>query len=80
MVYAKCDYSKRRNLWNTLSNINNVVIPWCIASDFNCIISDDEKLGGNPFSRVAKEEFRSFVNQLGLFHCQIRFKIHMILL
>ncbi|KAM2052769.1 hypothetical protein ACFX1T_002485 [Malus domestica] len=48
-VYGSPDISKRQCLCRTLYLIHdNSTLPWLVAGDFNCVLSADERYGGNP--------------------------------
>ncbi|KAL9328827.1 hypothetical protein ACSQ67_003830 [Phaseolus vulgaris] len=43
-VYSANDYTARRSLWKTLSNLQD---SWCILGDFNTVLASDESKGGS---------------------------------
>lgn len=46
-------------LWNNLATVANTHnLPWIIASDFNELLSNDEKLGGRPISLYRANLFK----------------------
>ncbi|XP_075076585.1 uncharacterized protein LOC142163222 [Nicotiana tabacum] len=48
-VYAKYTAGERKDLWESLVNIESQVDgAWCIGGDFNVILEPCEKLGGRP--------------------------------
>ncbi|KAF5204974.1 Dnase i-like superfamily protein, partial [Thalictrum thalictroides] len=47
-IYAKNDKNRRRLLWLDLINLGNSMRdPWCVAGDFNNVLSANEKVGGD---------------------------------
>lgn len=49
LVYAKCSIFDRKLLWDSLKNVHNQISgPWLVGGDFNCVLTVDERLGGNP--------------------------------
>lgn len=66
-VYAKCTTRERRDLWDSIHNMNNRIDgPWCVGGDFNIIIDLDEKLGGNPHRAYKSLDFISTMESCGL--------------
>lgn len=49
-VYGHKDPYQRRLLWNLIEVHITAATPWVVGGDFNCILSQDEKKGGKPFS------------------------------
>ena len=48
-IYASPRFEERCILWNNLRMIANMHdMPWTLMGDFNEVLSDDEKFGGNP--------------------------------
>lgn len=47
-VYAECSQIERKELWDHLSAISSVGVPWVVLDDFNIIKLDDERIGGRP--------------------------------
>ncbi|XP_074299066.1 uncharacterized protein LOC141630088 [Silene latifolia] len=66
MVYAFNSITDRAPLWDHLRRIASQVSgPWAIASDFNCVLSAGERVGGNtPSSEM--EPFRHCVADCGV--------------
>ncbi|XP_055835057.1 uncharacterized protein LOC129903520 [Solanum dulcamara] len=47
-IYAKCTANERKDLWQSLENLNPFIDgPWCIGANFNVILDPEEKLAGN---------------------------------
>lgn len=65
-IYASCDLSERRVLWNHIKQIEDNTVPWLISGDFNIINSTEEKLGRLPPDRQAVHEFVEFQNDLNV--------------
>ncbi|XP_074314268.1 uncharacterized protein LOC141649477 [Silene latifolia] len=63
MVYAFNGSTERQSLWANLSRLaNNISGPWAIGGDFNCVLTEDERVGGS-FSRQDEEDFRQCLHQ-----------------
>ncbi|XP_074288835.1 uncharacterized protein LOC141613986 [Silene latifolia] len=63
MVYAFNGSNERQSLWANLSRLaNNISGPWAIGGDFNCVLTEDERVGGS-FSRQDAEDFRQCLHQ-----------------
>ncbi|XP_060187015.1 uncharacterized protein LOC132616547 [Lycium barbarum] len=66
-VYAKCSKAERKDLWESLEDINrNITDPWCIGGDFNVIVDPDEKLGGKPHRASKSFDFISCMDNCGM--------------
>lgn len=66
-IYASTDYKERRLLWHKAGVPVDQGIPTIMAGDFNCITSQDEKIGGRPFSpNLAFQDFLYFLNSNSL--------------
>ncbi|WOL20727.1 hypothetical protein Cni_G29533 [Canna indica] len=66
-IYASTNPSLRNTLWNSLSNIDLSPFPWLIFRDFNCILNQEDKIGGSPFSNThAINCFRDFITNSNL--------------
>ncbi|KAH0657986.1 hypothetical protein KY285_026580 [Solanum tuberosum] len=45
IVYAKCDASRRMELWDDIYSLaNGMSSPWLIGGDFNVVLSGEEKI------------------------------------
>lgn len=65
-VYAKCTAPERRELWDSIDNLNNTLDgPWCIRGDFNVIMDPSEKVGGKPYRASKSLEFISIMETCG---------------
>ncbi|PKA51744.1 hypothetical protein AXF42_Ash003111 [Apostasia shenzhenica] len=61
-VYADKDYIKCQTIWDSISPLLDAEIPAIVGGDFNCILSQDDKRGGKPFTPTeAHNEFASFL-------------------
>lgn len=69
VVYASCNVSDRRELFNALiTSSQQVTVPWLIGGDFNCILSPEEKMGGSFSSGTSMTDFHGFMSAIGLSH------------
>ncbi|XP_040988930.1 uncharacterized protein LOC121236546 [Juglans microcarpa x Juglans regia] len=66
VVYAKCNYLERRELWSQLQLDLPTDDPWLCIGDFNIIREDMEQRGGRPRLWVAMEDFNDFIDSCGL--------------
>ncbi|XP_074288833.1 uncharacterized protein LOC141613985 [Silene latifolia] len=58
MVYAFNSSTERESLWTNLSRLESGIQgPWAIGGDFNCVLTETERVGGT-FSRQDAEPFR----------------------
>ena len=47
-IYANTKFRIRKNLWNDLIDVaHNIDMPWLVIGDFNEVLSQNEKWGGN---------------------------------
>lgn len=66
-VYEPSNPLLKSLFWDTLEEIGKACAgPWCIASDFNSILEQKEKLGGRPFTSGSICRFRRIVDELEL--------------
>ncbi|KAH7842530.1 hypothetical protein Vadar_006447 [Vaccinium darrowii] len=66
-VYACTDIAERKNLWRVLTKKARVITePWVLMGDFNCILSNEEKWGGEEKAEWEMADFRNFVADSGL--------------
>ncbi|XP_009606568.1 uncharacterized protein [Nicotiana tomentosiformis] len=67
-VYAKCSSMERLELWDNLYYLaSDMELPWMVGGDFNVILSEEEKIGGQPVYPPEYEDFAFCVNSCGLF-------------
>lgn len=65
-VYAKCSPVDRKDLWDSLEQINiSITHPWCIGGDFNVITDPTEKLGGKPHRMYKSLDFINCLDNCG---------------
>ncbi|XP_059311479.1 uncharacterized protein LOC132063063 [Lycium ferocissimum] len=68
VVYASCDASIRRNLWDSMIHLaGQWQIPWLVGGDFNVVLTDEEKLGGLPVLFQETEDFAACINDCHLY-------------
>ncbi|KAL3634161.1 hypothetical protein CASFOL_021215 [Castilleja foliolosa] len=66
-AYVPCNYVKKAQFWDSMADLdNNDNLPWLIMGDFNAIVSQDEKLGGLPFTSSSYHHLSNDLNNLGL--------------
>ena len=67
IVYASSRDRERCMLWNNLNTITNLHnSPWIIASEFNELLSNDEKLGGRPISLYRANLFKECLDSCNM--------------
>ncbi|XP_059315814.1 uncharacterized protein LOC132066528 [Lycium ferocissimum] len=67
LVYAKCDASERLELWEAIYHLSNTMTcSWLIGGDFNVVLNEEEKIGGNQIQPQDVEEFAFFINSCEL--------------
>ncbi|KAF5459676.1 hypothetical protein F2P56_019603 [Juglans regia] len=66
IVYARCRQVERRNLWQDLEDVHTGDSPWLVIGDFNLIREDGERIGDNPRSLSAMEEFNCCLDNCSL--------------
>jgi len=67
IVYAKCEETLRRELWDNLrATANNINGLWGVVSDFNIITKPEEKSGGRPFRYEESSDFVSCLTDCNL--------------
>lgn len=67
-IYAFNDGIDRVPLWTDLSSLNSTSLPWCLAGDFNCILSLDEVSGGREHWTPEMQTFKDCIFSIGLDH------------
>ncbi|XP_073139125.1 uncharacterized protein [Henckelia pumila] len=65
-VYAKCDYTLRRDLWASLLQVKPVGGPWLVGGDFNVVRDSSEFLGSSGGRQLPMDEFNHFVLEYAL--------------
>ena len=67
-IYASTKLIKRMDLWDELVTVsNNFHGPWTVMGDFNEVIHDHEKLGGNRISPMRVKLYTDCMNACKLF-------------
>ena len=62
-IYASPCFEERCILWNNLRMIANMLdLPWTLVRDFNEVLSDDEKFGGNPICQRRVRAIKECMN------------------
>nr|POE61708.1 hypothetical protein CFP56_51913 [Quercus suber] len=62
--YGQLETSKREETWQILERLGTSnSLPWLCIGDFNEIMSDAEKMGGNPRARKQMERFKEAMNR-----------------
>ncbi|XP_055800398.1 uncharacterized protein LOC129869822 [Solanum dulcamara] len=73
LVYAKCTQGERLLLWDSISDLANIIsIPWMIGGDFNVICNEEEKLGGRPVTEAEVRDFNNCINVCNLEDCNFK--------
>ncbi|WJX17562.1 hypothetical protein P8452_07464 [Trifolium repens] len=68
-IYASTNYLNRRELWNSLTTLQNQHnLPWCFMGDFNVILGAHEHRGRVAPARLPMQEFQSWTDSLNLLH------------
>lgn len=63
VVYAKCSLQERRLLWEDLISFSaSISVPWIVGGDFNAIIGQHEKQGGDPPRRTSMTDLKDFID------------------
>lgn len=67
VIYANVISILRNVFWNSLASVDLSDVPWCLISDFNCLLDAHDKQGGLVFSvNYAIRCFRDFIYNSGL--------------
>ena len=67
-IYAPNTKNLRKKIWDTLSHIksNDYFGRWIIVGDFNVLLYDHEKKGGNVSQLEGRLDLMDFINKEGL--------------
>ncbi|XP_073154233.1 uncharacterized protein [Henckelia pumila] len=65
-VYAKCDYTVRRDLWASLLQVKPDTGPWLVGGDFNVVRDASECLGSSGGRQLPMDEFNDFILESAL--------------
>ncbi|XP_073133701.1 uncharacterized protein [Henckelia pumila] len=65
-VYAKCDYTVRRDLWASLLQVKPDSGPWLFGGDFNVVRDASECLGSSGGRQLPMDEFNDFILESAL--------------
>ncbi|XP_060200406.1 uncharacterized protein LOC132628659 [Lycium barbarum] len=67
LVYAKCSASERLELWEDIYHLSNTLsCSWLIGRDFNVVLNNEKKIGGNPIQPQDIEDFAFCINSCDL--------------
>ncbi|KAG5594328.1 hypothetical protein H5410_035560 [Solanum commersonii] len=67
IIYAKNSNSFRKSLWNSLSNVANIINgPWLVCRDFNEVTNALEKLRGRPINNSKSSSFINCLDHMGM--------------
>lgn len=68
IVYISTSMLSHYSLWNIYAGLETGSLPWILYSDFNTILSTDDKLGGRPFQLSNFVlDFQNFIFRTGLY-------------
>ena len=66
-IYASPRFVERKLLWGNLSNVALLHdLPWVILGDFNELLSNDDKSGGNPINMNRALRFKDCLDLCGM--------------
>ncbi|KAK2433108.1 hypothetical protein QL285_018413 [Trifolium repens] len=72
-IYASINYLNRRNLWQSLNNLQSqYTLPWCFIGDFNVILGAHEQRGRFTPARLPMDDFLSWTESFNLLHLPTR--------
>jgi len=72
-IYASTNYIHRRQLWQTLENLNSQTnLPWCSIGDFNTILGSHEHRGASLPARGPMNDFFVWSDSNNFFHLPTR--------
>lgn len=67
VVYAKSRSIGREDLWRYMRIFASTIDhPWAVCGDFNCILKEEEKMGGKPHKLRKSIPFFECLNDCGL--------------
>lgn len=66
VVYASPNIGDRQEVWQELRNLIANPGPWCLAGDFNSVISMNERVGGAAFNHRSSSDFTECLDDCGL--------------
>ncbi|XP_030479251.1 uncharacterized protein LOC115696491 [Cannabis sativa] len=71
-VYGEPNRALRRNTWNLMQTLKEeLALPWCIIGDFNNVLSQVDKRGGNPYPNSLFEGFQQAVADCDLMDLEL---------
>lgn len=66
-IYASPKFENMCILWENLKKVSNHHdLPWILMGDFNEVLEESEKLGGNPLSIRRVQEYKESMNYCNL--------------
>jgi len=66
-VYGFNHEAQRKPMWDTLADIShNMDDPWCVMGDFNSVLHQGERIGGNEADEREMRDFGECTTQCGL--------------
>ena len=66
-IYASPRFVERKLLWGNLSNVALLHnLPWVMFGDFNELLSNDDKSGGNPVNMSRALLFKDYLDSCGM--------------
>uniref|UniRef100_A0A803QS68 CCHC-type domain-containing protein n=1 Tax=Cannabis sativa TaxID=3483 RepID=A0A803QS68_CANSA len=66
-IYSEPNRSLRQQTWTLIRTLHaRSMAPWCIMGDFNNVLHQSEKLGGNPYPTWLIDGFQEVVQRCGL--------------
>ncbi|GLT63047.1 hypothetical protein SLA2020_356410 [Shorea laevis] len=67
-IYGRPQANTRALLWNELSTIaNNISMPWMMIGDFNDVLDQSEKFGGNRICQARVRAYLECMNNCNMF-------------
>ncbi|KAJ8421214.1 hypothetical protein Cgig2_028027 [Carnegiea gigantea] len=66
-VYGYNHEAQRRHMWEALVEISHTMDdPWCVLGDFNSVLHQGERMGGNDADEREMRDFGECIHQCGL--------------